>query len=123
MTYTRCDAQADIFPIANFTEPDTVGLGVAKTAHLLRMFDKSIKYAQEVRLRSRRTAETEAHKKALLAAEAEAHSLKAGRQQKPSASSELRGGLSASSVALFAAVATFVLGFLLESIFYRLRTP
>ena len=50
----RCDWQADIFPIANFTEADTHALGVAKTAHLLRMLDKAVKYAQEERLRSRR---------------------------------------------------------------------
>jgi len=43
----------DIIPIANYTESDTHMLGVAKTAHLLRMLHRSIDYAQEVRRKHR----------------------------------------------------------------------
>ena len=47
-------ARPDIFPIANFTEADQHTLGVAKTAHILRLLERSVKYAQEARLRARR---------------------------------------------------------------------
>lgn len=40
--------------MSNFTEADAHSLGVAKTAHILRLLHKSVDYAQEVRRQNRR---------------------------------------------------------------------
>lgn len=54
LTDPRLRVQADIIPIANFTDVDAHSLGVAKKAHLLRLLIRSIEYAQEERSRNRR---------------------------------------------------------------------